>query len=249
MTKAFASILVLGFGAMALGGCPGGMLGECKFNKGEVSASIQGSAKACLDAAMDLKKTTDALEAEWSAEIKAMSAELKVDPAGGEEGVLAKLNANVTELKAKGQCEVTFSADLDAAASGSAEGSGSADSSKGSEGSGKAAGSAHADVKVDFKLVCKAEADVKATLDVTTATVTTHFPKLLGIVVKYKEILPKVKATAEAGSAAMAEVKSNLQALPEVKCAVEAVTGIKAEARVSFSVKAEASAKGEAKSG
>jgi hypothetical protein len=254
MKKVFASLVVVGLTAGAFG-CGGGLpgMGECKFNKGEVVAGLQGSAKAFIDSAMDLKKTNDALQAEWDGEIKAMAGDLKVDPAGGEEGVLAKLSANVSELKAKGQCTVEFSADLDAAASGSAEGSGSgsADSSKGASGdsSGSATGSAHADVKVKFNLACKAEADVKATLDVTTATVTAHFPKLLGISVKFKELLPKIKAVAEAGSNAMAEVKSNLQALPEVKCAVESVTGIKAEAKVSFSVKAEASAKGEAKSG
>lgn len=250
MKKVFASLVVVGLaaGAFGCGGLPGM---ECKFNKGQI-AEVQGSAKAFLDAAMDLKKTNDALEAEWSAEIKAMAGDLKVDPASGEEGVLAKLNANVSELKAKGQCTVEFSADLDAAASGSASGdaAGSADSSKGASGdsSGSATGSAHADVKVKFNLACKAEADVKATLDVTTATVTAHFPKLLGISVKYKDLLPKIKAVAEQGSAVMGEVKSN-QALPEVKCAVEAVTGIKADARVSFSVHAEASAKGEAKAG
>ena len=252
MKKVFASLVVVGLAAGAFG-CGGGLPGmECKFNKGEV-AQVQGSAKAFLDAAMDLKKTNDALQAEWDGEIKAMAGDLKVDPAGGEEGVLAKLNANVTELKAKGQCTVEFSADLDAAASGSASGdaAGSADSSKGASGdsNGSATGSAHANVNVKFNLACKAEADVKATLDVTTATVTAHFPKLLGISVKYKELLPKLKAVAEQGSQVMAEVKSNLQALPEVKCAVEAVTGIKAEAKVSFSVHAEASAKGEAKAG
>ncbi|GAC1361854.1 MAG: hypothetical protein NVS3B10_15450 [Polyangiales bacterium] len=251
MKKVFASLIVvaMGTGLFACGGMPGG---ECKFNKGQV-ADVQGSAKAFLDAAMDLKKTNDALEAEWSAEIKAMAGDLKVDPAGGEEGVLAKLNANVTELKAKGQCDVTFKADLDAAASGSADakGAGAAgtDQPATGSGSGSATGAAHADVKVDFDMKCKAEASVKADLDVTVATVKAHFPKLLGISIKYKDLLPKIKAVAEQGSAVMGEIKSNIMAVGEVKCAVEAVTGIKAEARVSFSVHAEASAKGEAKAG
>ena len=251
MKKVFASVLVVAMGAglFACGGMPGG---ECKFNKGQV-ADVQGSAKAFLDAAMDLKKTNDALEAEWSAEIKAMAGDLKVDPAGGEEGVLAKLNANVTELKAKGSCDIKFKADLDAAASGSADAKGAGAAGTGqpanASGTGDATGAAHADVKVDFDVKCKAEADVKATLDVTVASVKAHFPKLLGISIKYKEMLPKIKAVADQGSAVMGEVKSNLSALPEVKCAVEAVTGIKADARVSFSVHAEASAKGEAKAG
>jgi hypothetical protein len=244
MKKVFASVLVLG--ALA-GGCKGLPGGDCKFNKGEV-AQLEGSAKAFLDAAMELKKTNDALEAEWSAEIKAMAGELQVTTPD-EEAVLAKLSANVSELKAQGECTVTFDAKLDAAASGSASGEGKAATGEGAAGSGEATGAAHADVQVDFKLDCKAEAKVKATLDVTTATVKAHFPKLLGISVKYKDLLPKVKAVAEQGSKVMGEVSSNLQALPEVKCAVEAVTGIKAEARVSFSVKAEASAKGEAKAG
>ena len=261
MKNVFASVLVLGVIGSAVG-CAGGMpgMGECKFNKGEVTASITGDAKAFLDAAMELKTTSDKLEAEWSAEIKAMAGELSVTTAD-ETGVLAKLNANVQELKAKGQCEVVFDANLDvgASASGSAEakgeGKGAADSSKGAKGDAKgdakadAKADAHANVDVKFDFKCKAEASVKATLDVTTATVKAHFPKLLGIVVSYKALLPKVKAVAESGSSVMANVKSNLAALPEVKCAVEAVTGIKAEARVDFSVKASASAKGEAKAG
>jgi len=252
MKKVFASLVVVGLAAGAFG-CGAGIPGaSCKFNSGQV-ADVEGSAKDFLTAAMDLKKTNDALQADWDVEIKGMAGDLKVDPAGGEDAVLAKLNANVQDLKAKGQCTVEFSADLDAAASGSASGdaAGSADSSKGASGggSGDATGSAHADVNVKFNLACKAEADVKAELDVTTATVTAHFPKLLGISVKYKALTPKIQAVADQGSKVMGEVSSNLKALPEVKCAVEAVTGIKAEAKVSFSVHAEASAKGEAKAG
>ena len=247
MKNVLVSVIALGLvaGAVGCSSIPGA---QCKFNKGEV-AQLEGSAKGFLDAAMDLKKTNDALQAEWDVEIKGMAGDLKVDPASGEEGVLAKLNANVSELKAKGQCTVDFKADLDAAANASGSGDAKASSDSGSSSSGNASGAAHADVKVDFKMNCKAEADVKATLDVTTATVTAHFPKLLGISVKYKELLPKIQAVGEQGSKVMGEVSSNIQALPEVKCAVEAVTGIKAEAKVSFSVHAEASAKGEAKSG
>ncbi len=249
MTKnAFASILVLGLGTAAVG-C-GGLPGmECKFAKGEVVAEASGDAKAFLSAAMDLKKAVDSLEADWSAEIKAIGGELQVDPASGEEGVLAKISANVSELKAEGQCTVAFKADLDAGASGSAAGDAKASSDSGSSSSGGATGAAHADVKVDFKLDCKAEAKVKAKLDVTTAAITVHFPKLLGIVVSYKGLVEKIKAVGEQGSKVMGAVGSDIKMLSEVKCAVEATTGIKVDARVSFSVKAEASAKGEAKAG
>jgi len=124
MKNIVASVLALGIAGMAMGcgSLPG--IGECKFAKGEVVASAQGDVKAFLDSAMDLKKTADGLEAEWQAEIKAMAGELKVE-AATEEGVLAKLSANVAELKAKGQCEVKFEAKMDASASGSAAGGGS----------------------------------------------------------------------------------------------------------------------------
>jgi len=246
MKKLVASVLVLGVvGAVA--GC-GGLPGmECKFAKGEVVAGAQGEAKAFLDTAMDLKKTADSLEAEWSAEFKAMAGELKVETPG-EEAVLAKINANVMELKAQGECAVTFEANMEASASGSADGKGSAGTGEKAAGSGSATGSAAASVDIKLDIKCKAEAKVKGTLEVTTATIKGHFPKVLGIVVKYKELLPKVKATAEAGSKLMGSIKDPM-ILPELKCAAEAVTGIKAEARVDISVKASASAKGEAKSG
>ena len=247
MKKVLASVVALVVVASAAG-CAGIPGMECKFSKGEVSASVQGDAKAFLTAAMDLKKESDSLEAQWQAEIKGLAGDLKVEPAD-ETAVLAKLNANVAELKAKGQCNVTFDANLDASASGSAAGSGSASSTSGASSSGNAAGNAAANVDVKFDVKCAAEADVKGTLDVTVAAVRLHFPKLLGIVAQYKAILPKVKATADAGTKVMANVKSNLTALPEIKCAVEAVTGIKAQARVDFSIKASASAKGEAKAG
>ncbi len=245
--KMFASVLALGVVGIVATGCKGGMPGmECKFNKGEVAAGAQGEVKGFLDAAMDLKKTADALEADWNAEIKAMAGELKVE--GGEEAVLAKISANISEAKAKGECTIEFKADLEASASGSADAKGSAGTGEAAKGDAKASGAAHADVKVDFKAVCKAEASVKATLDVTTATITTHFPKILGIVVSYKAILPKVQEVAGKAEGVL-KAATDPMILGEVKCAAEAVTGIKAEARVSFSVKAEASAKGEAKAG
>lgn len=245
--KMFASVLALGVLGVVAGGCKGGLPGmECKFNKGEVAAGAQGEVKGFLDAAMDLKKTADALEASWNAEIKAMAGELKVDAT--EEAVLAKISANISEAKAKGECTIDFKADLEASASGSADAKGSAGTGEAAKGDAKAEGKASADVKVDFKATCKAEASVKATLDVTTATITAHFPKILGVVVSYKAILPKVQEVAGKAEGVL-KAATDPMILGEVKCAAEAVTGIKAEARVSFSVKAEASAKGEAKAG
>jgi len=242
MKKVFASVVALGVAAVAAG-CGGGIPGaECKFNKGEIAGGIQGDAKAFVDAAMDLKKTNDALEAEWSAEIKAMGGELKVENPN-EENVLAKINVNV-KASVDAKCTVSFKADMDAGASGSAGGS----AGTGEAAKGGGSGSAHADVKVEFDIKCDAKMAADASVTATVATVKAHFPKLLGISVAYKGLLPKVKATAEAGSKVMGSVKDPM-ILPEVKCAAEAVTGIKAEARVDFSVKASASAKGEAKAG
>ena len=246
MKKVLASVLALGVVAVAAG-CGGGIPGaECKFNKGEVAGNVTGEAKAFVDAAMELKKTNDALEGEWSAEIKAMGGDLKVENPN-EENVLAKINVNV-KMAAEAKCTVTFDAKMDAAASGSADGKGSAGTGEAAKGSGSATGSAHADVQVNFDIKCTATVKPEAQVDVTVATVKAHFPKLLGISVKYKDLLPQVKATAEAGSKVMGSIKDPM-VLPEVKCAAEAVTGIKAEARVDFSVKASASAKGEAKAG
>lgn len=247
MNKVFASVLALGVLGVAATGCKGaGIPGaECKFNKGEVAASAQGDAKAFLDSAMELKKTTDALEAEWQAEIKATAGELKIEQAS-EDAVLAKVSANVQELKVKGECTIEFSADVNASASGSASGSGTAGTG-GNSGSGSAAGSASANVDVKFDAKCKASAKVQATLDVTTATIKGHFPKLFGISVRYKSILPKATETAEAGAKLTGSI-SDPMLLPEIKCAAEAATGIKAQAsvKVDFQVKASASAKGEA---
>ncbi|GAC1351098.1 MAG: hypothetical protein NVS3B20_00220 [Polyangiales bacterium] len=248
MKKAFAIVLVLGVvgGSVACGGA--GVPGmSCKFKDGEVAASVQGEAKTFVDSAMELKKTNDALEAEWSAEIKAMGGELKVENPN-EDNVLAKLNANVTEAKVQGQCDVMFDAKMDAAASGAADAAGSAGTGEASKAHGSATGAAHANVDVKFEMKCKAEAKVKATVDVTVASVKAHFPKLLGISMKYKAIAPQVVATADAGTKMMGSVK-DMAVVPEIKCALEAMTGIKAQAKVDFSVHASASAKGEAKAG
>lgn len=247
MKKVVASVFALGL-AGSVAGC-GGLPGmDCKFNKGEVAAEVTGDAKAFVDASMDLKKTSDALEASFDAEIKLMAGELKVE--SNEEAVLAKISANVSELKAKGQCEITFEAKLEASASASGDASGKAGTGEGAKGgaSGKADASATAEVKFDVK--CKAEASVKANYDVTVPTIKAHFPKLLGVVISYKSILPKVKATVETGNKLVSSV-SDIKVLPELKCAVSAATGIQAKVdmKVSFSVKAEASAKGEAKAG
>jgi hypothetical protein len=246
MNKVFASVLVLGIAGVVAGcgkvGLPGG---ECKFNKGEI-AEAQGEAKAFLEAALDVKKSVDQLEAEWSAEIKALAGELQVEQAS-EDAVLAKISANVSELKAKGECTVAFDAKVSASASGSASGS----AATGEGAAGSAAGGAAAAVTVDFDVKCKAEASVKGTLDVTTAAVKGHFPKLLAISASFKEIVPKVTEVAGKAEGAISATTSNPLLLGEVKCAAEAVTGIKASAEVKmeFSVKAEASAKGEAKAG
>lgn len=250
MKKVFAAS-VLALGLVAGNGC-GGLPGmECKFAKGEIAGGVQGEAKAFLDAAMDLKKTGEAIEAEWQVEIKALAGELKVETAS-EDAVLAKINANVTELKAQGECTVDFDFKAEASASGSAEGSGKAGTGEGAKGDGKASGAAAANVEVKLDIKCKAEAKVKGTLDVTTAAIKGHFPKLLGIAVSVKDLLPKIKATAEAGANVMGAIKDPM-IIGEIKCGVEAVTGIKAnmEVKAEFSVKASASAKGEgsAKSG
>ena len=247
MNKVIASVLGIGFAA-AMMGCPGGMGGiggECKFNKGEM-IQAEGNAKAFLASAMDLKKTVDSLEADWKVEITAMAGELKVDPASGEDGVLAKLDANVKEIKVQGECNVNFKADMDAGASGSAAGSGAADSSSGSSGSGSAAGNAHADVHVDFSFDCKAQAKVDAQIKLTTATVTTHFPKLLGITIAWKDVGVKAAALAQQGSSVVGEVATNLAVANEVKCAGGFVGDLKAKAdvKVSFQASASASAQG-----
>lgn len=247
--KMFASVLALGVLGVVAGGCgKGGLPGmECKFNKGEVAAGAQGEVKGFLDASMALKKSADALEAEWNAEIKAIAGELQVESAD-EAGVLAKINANVSELKAKGECTIEFKMEASGSASASAAGEGKAATGEGASGAGSAQGAAKVDVKVDFDAKCKAEASVKATLDVTTASIKGHFPNLLGISLAYKNLAPQVSEVAGKVDGVM-KAATDPMILGEVKCAAEAVTGIKAEARVEFSVKAEASAKGEAKAG
>lgn len=247
MNKVVASVFALGLAGSVVGcGAVPGM--DCKFNKGEVAAEVTGDAKAFVDASMDLKKTSDSLEEAFNAEIKLMAGELKVDAT--EEAVLGKISANVSELKAKGQCEVVFEAKLEAGASASGDASGKAATGEGAKGNASGKAEAHASAEVKFDVKCKAEASVKANLDVTLPAIKVHFPKLLGVVISYKGIAPKVKATVETGNKLVSSV-SDIKVLPELKCAVAAATGIntKIEAKVSFSVKAEASAKGEAKAG
>ncbi len=245
MNKVFASVLALGIASVAATGCKGLPGMECKFNKGEIAGGVQGEAKAFLDAAMDLKKTVESLDGEWQAEIKALAGELQIEQAS-EDAVLAKLNANVSKLKAEGKCEVTFDFKAEASASGSAEGS----AATGEGASGSATGAAAANVEVNFDLKCEAEAAVKADLDITVAAIKGHFPKLLGITLKFKDIVPKVGDVVAKAEGVITAVKDPM-ILPELKCAAEAMTGIKAnlEVKAEFSVKAEASAKGEAKAG
>ncbi|MGZ3422580.1 MAG: hypothetical protein ACXWUG_30785 [Polyangiales bacterium] len=247
MTKVYASILALGLLGATSTGCKGLPGMECKFNKGEIAGGIQGDAKAFMDAAMDLKKTVEGLDAEWAAEIKATAGDLKIETAT-EDAVLAKISANVAKLKAEGECTVEFSADLNASASGSADAKGAAGTGEKAKGDAKATGSASASVDVKFDLKCKAEAKVKADLDITVGAIKGHFPKLLGITVKFKELIPKVTATVDAGSKVVGSIKDPM-ILPEIKCAVEAATGIKAsvDVKVSFQASASASAKGEGK--
>ena len=246
MNKVIASVFALGLAgsAMGCGGLPGM---DCKFNKGEIAAEIAGEAKDFVTASMDLKKSSDALDAAFDIEIKGMAGELKVDAT--EDAVFGKIAANVSELKAKGQCEVVFEAKMDAAASASGSAEGKAGTGEGAKGSSSGSASASVSVEIKFDVKCKAEASVKANLDVTVPTVKAHFPKLLGVVVSYKGMLPKIEKTVETGNKLVGSI-SDLKVLPEVKCAVGAVTGLKAkvDVKVSVSVKAEASAKGEAKS-
>jgi hypothetical protein len=227
MTKVYASILALGL--LSAVGCKGLPGGECKFNKGEVSGSIQGDAKAFMDAALDLKKTADAMDAEWNAEIKATADELKVEATP--DAVLAKVSANM-KAAVDAKCTIEFSADMNASASGSADAKGSA--------------TASVNVKFDVKCDAKVDAAIKGNVDVTVGAVKAHFPKLLGITIKAKDLLPKAQATVEAGSKVMGSIKDPM-ILPEIKCAVEATTGIKAsvDVKVSFQASASASAKGE----
>ena len=243
MTKVYASILALGL--LSAVGCKGLPGGECKFNKGEVSGSIQGDAKAFMDAALDLKKTADAMDAEWNAEIKATADELKVEATP--DAVLAKVSGSM-KAAVDAKCTVDFSADLSASASGSADAKGSAGTGEAAKGSGDAKGSATASVNVKFDVKCDAKVDaaIKGNVDVTVGAVKAHFPKLLGITIKAKDLLPKATATVEAGSKVIGSIKDPM-ILPEIKCAVEAATGIKAsvDVKVSFQASASASAKGE----
>jgi carbon monoxide dehydrogenase subunit G len=243
-----ASALVLAVAAVTgCGGIPGA---SCQFSKGQVAADVTGDAKAFLDSAMTLKNTSDSMKADWDAEIKALAIDLKVEPK--EELVLAAVSVNVKELKAKAQCEVMFEAKIEANASASASGDAKAGTG-GNSAAGNAAASGNFSATVNFDLKCKvdlkANVELKAKLDITVPTVKAHFPKLLAISARAKDLAAQVKDVGEKGDALVKGAGSlGLTALSEVKCAVSAMAAVHAQVdvQVSFSVKAEASAKGEA---
>jgi carbon monoxide dehydrogenase subunit G len=250
MTK-FLAASALALGIVAVTGCGAGIPGaSCQFDKGQVAADVSGDAKAFLDSAMTLKNTADSMKADWDAEIKALAGDLKVEAT--EPAVLAQVSLNVKELKAKAQCEVVFEAKVEASASASASGDAKAGTG-GNSAAGNAAASGNFSATVTFDLKCKVDlkADValKAKLDVTVPTVKAHFPKLLAISARAKDLAAQVKDVGEKGDALAKNAASlGLSAANEVKCAVSAMANVKAQVdvQVSFSVKAEASAKGEA---
>ncbi|MBI4702116.1 MAG: hypothetical protein HY744_13360 [Deltaproteobacteria bacterium] len=235
------SLMTIGCGAIP--GVPG--LGECKFGKGELAANLTGDAKAFVETVLEVQK----LQAEWTAEIKAIAGELKVD--GTEEAVLAKFKANFESFKAKGKCTFDFSADIDLKAQLEASASGKASSDEGAKGDAAAEGGASASVNVKIEPKCEAEADVKADLDVTVNAIKVHMPKLLGVAKGYIAFLAKVPELTTKGQGLVTQLVTDLNAVGEVKCAVETLTGFKADldAKVDFSVNVQASAKGEAKAG
>jgi hypothetical protein len=248
MKKVLAASL-LALGLVAINGCGAIPGSKCKFDGGEVNAEVTGDAHAFLDSAMTLKKTSDEMKADWDAEIKAMAGDLKVE--AKEEVVLLTVSANVKELRAKGQCDVTFEAKVEANASASASGDAKAGTG-GNSAAGNAAASGNVQASVTFDVKCKAkiEADValKAKMDVTLPTVRAHFPKLLAISARAKDVATQAADLSSKGSAMAQDAgKLGLQGASEVKCAVSALGGVKAQmdVQVSFSVKAEASAKGE----
>ncbi len=231
-------------------GCGAGIPGaSCQFDKGVVAGDVSGDAKAFLDSAMTLKNTSDSMKADWDVEIKALAGELKVDAT--EPAVLGQISLNVKELKAKAQCEVVFEAKVEANASASASGDAKAGTG-GNSAAGNAAASGNVQATVTFDLKCKVDlkADValKAKLDVTLPAVRMHFPKLIAISARAKDVATQVADVTTKGNELMKSATSmGLSAANEVKCAVSAMAGVKAhlDVQVSFSVKAEASAKGE----
>jgi hypothetical protein len=235
---------------VAATGCGAGIPGmSCQFDKGQVAGDVSGDAKAFLDSAMTLKNTSDSMKADWDAEIKALAVDLKVDPT--EAAVLGQVSVNVKELKAKAQCEVVFEAKVEASASASAAGDAKAGTG-GNSAAGNAAASGNFSATVTFDLKCKVDlkADValKAKLDVTLPTVRAHFPKLIAISARAKDLATQVAdVTAKGDALAKNATSLGVSAANEVKCAVSAMAGVKAQVdvQVSFSVKAEASAKGE----
>src|SRR5262249_18642902 len=145
---------------------------SCAFDRGEAIAEATGDARAFLDASMELKKATDALEKDWDAEVAALAKELGTAP--NLDVILPNINATISEAKVKASCEITFEAEASAGASagaGAAAGPGGA-----AAGAGAAA---YAKVNVKFDAKCKAEASVKAKLDVTLGAVRVHYPVLL----------------------------------------------------------------------
>jgi hypothetical protein len=242
--RSLAALVSVGsFAAMV--GCGGGLPGmTCKFKQGEVVAAASGDAKVFLDKAMQLKKLADADDALWTAEIKAMGAELKIENPN-EENVFAKISANVQELKVKGQCEIAFEAKFEA----DAEAAGGAEAGSGGASAGGAA-HAHAEAEIKIEAKCKAEASVKGNVDVTIPTIKAHFPKLIAVARRADKLAIKAKEVAEAGAKMAADIK-DLSVANEVSCAGAALKEVQASFSVhaSFSVKAEASARGEAKAG
>ena len=109
MKKVFLAALVIG-AASAISGC--GMLGgvgQCKFAKGEVAADLSADAKAFVETAAEVKK----IQLDWETELAALATELKVEP----KDVAAKLKATFDGFRAKGQCDIAVTADVDLQAS------------------------------------------------------------------------------------------------------------------------------------
>jgi hypothetical protein len=248
--KKVVAVSVLALGIASLVGCGGGLPGmQCKFAKGDVSAEVTGDAHAFLESAMTVKKTSDQMKKDWDAEIAALAADLKVE--AKEEVVLATINANVSEVKAKAQCEVKFEATVEAGAQGSADADGKAGTG-GNSGSANAQGSAYVDAKVTFDLACKVKVETDAALNakvtVTKDSVLKHFPRLLGIAARAEKLAKEAADLGDKGAAlAKSAGSADIKAANEVNCAVSAMADVKAQVnvQVSFSAKASASAKGE----
>ncbi len=249
--KKLLAASALALGIVAINGCGAGLPGaSCQFDKGQVAADVSGDAKAFLDSAMTLKNTADSMKADWDAEITAMATELKVEPK--EDVVLATISANVKELKAKAQCDVIFDVKIEANAQASASGDAKAGTG-GNAAAGHAAASGNFSATVNFDLKCKvdvkADAALKVKFEGTVPIVLSHFPKLLAISARAKDLATQVADVSAKGQALASNAASlGLSAANEVKCAVSAMANVKAQVnvQVSFSAHADASAKGEA---